>query len=69
MIDKLENNAPFAAPKSLTLIRFIHVYLVSWSGHRRAAAVPKRLKVVNYSVTPGPIWMAHEWPMSAGARV
>jgi hypothetical protein len=20
-------------------------------------------------VTPGPIWMAHEWPMSAGARV
>lgn len=48
MIDKLENNAPFAAPKSLTLIRFIHVYLVSWSGHRRAAAVPKRLKVVNY---------------------
>jgi hypothetical protein len=21
------------------------------------------------SVTPGPIWMAHEWPMSAGARV
>jgi hypothetical protein len=21
------------------------------------------------NVTPGPIWMAHEWPMSAGARV
>jgi hypothetical protein len=21
------------------------------------------------SVTPDPIWMAHEWPMSAGARV
>jgi hypothetical protein len=21
------------------------------------------------SVTPGPIWMAHEWPMSAGVRV
>jgi hypothetical protein len=20
-------------------------------------------------VTPGPIWMAREWPMSAGARV
>jgi hypothetical protein len=29
MIDKLENNAPFAAPKSLTLIWFIHVYLVT----------------------------------------
>jgi hypothetical protein len=25
------------------------------------------LKGVN--VTPDPIWMAHEWPMSAGARV
>jgi hypothetical protein len=21
------------------------------------------------NVTPGPIWMAHEWPTSAGARV
>jgi hypothetical protein len=21
------------------------------------------------NVTPGPIWMAHEWPMSVGARV
>jgi hypothetical protein len=21
------------------------------------------------NVTPSPIWMAHEWPMSAGARV
>jgi hypothetical protein len=21
------------------------------------------------NVTPGPIWMAHEWPMSAGVRV
>jgi hypothetical protein len=21
------------------------------------------------NVTPGPIWMAHEWPMTAGARV
>jgi hypothetical protein len=26
-------------------------------------------EVLNCDVTPGPIWMAHEWPMSAGARV
>jgi hypothetical protein len=23
----------------------------------------------SHYVTPGPSWMAHEWPMSAGARV
>jgi hypothetical protein len=27
------------------------------------------LSVTALYVTPDPIWMAHEWPMSAGARV
>jgi hypothetical protein len=34
-----------------------------------ANMIELRAYVYPQGVTPGPIWMAHEWPMSAGARV
>jgi hypothetical protein len=39
-----------------------------WTGEldRRGRRV---LRGGGVNVTPDPIWMAHEWPMSVGARV
>jgi hypothetical protein len=36
---------------------------------QRPAEEAGKLDFQRSGVTPGPIWMAHEWPMSAGARV
>jgi hypothetical protein len=41
-----------------------------WVGTRRVSWTDEDVGFIEgVNITPGPIWMAHEWPMSTGACV